>query len=46
MGDNVDPEDPRPTGHYQLDRDAEWYYGDDDHARGHHSWDSHRRQAG
>ena len=30
MGDDVDPEDPRPDGHYHVDRDAEWYYVDDD----------------
>jgi len=30
MSDDVDPEDPRPNGHYHVDRDAEWYYVDDD----------------
>jgi hypothetical protein len=30
MGDDVDPENPRPDGHYHVDRDAEWYYVDDD----------------
>ncbi|TKX48310.1 hypothetical protein EXE49_16355 [Halorubrum sp. ASP121] len=30
MGDDVDPEEPRPDGHYHVDRDAEWYYVDDD----------------
>ncbi|PHQ47234.1 hypothetical protein DJ68_02975 [Halorubrum sp. C3] len=30
MGDDVDPEDPRLDGHYHVDRDAEWYYVDDD----------------
>ncbi|MFC6613736.1 hypothetical protein ACFQAS_01970 [Halopenitus salinus] len=30
MGDDVDPEDPRPNGHYHVDRNAEWYYVDDD----------------
>ncbi|TKX57270.1 hypothetical protein EXE43_18920 [Halorubrum sp. SS5] len=30
MGDDVDPEDPRPDAHYHVDRDAEWYYVDDD----------------
>jgi len=30
MGDDVDPEDPRPDGHYHVDRDADWYYVDDD----------------
>ena len=30
MGDDVDSEDPRPDGHYHVDRDAEWYYVDDD----------------
>lgn len=30
MGNDVDPEDPRPDGHYHVDRDAEWYYVDDD----------------
>ena len=32
MGDDVDPEDPRPDGHYHVDRDADWYYVDDDPA--------------
>lgn len=31
--EDVDPEDPRPTGHYQVDRNADWYYVDDDLAR-------------
>ena len=30
MGDDVDSEDPRPNGHYHVDRNAEWYYVDDD----------------
>lgn len=30
MGDDVDPEDPRPNGHYHVDRTAEWYDVDDD----------------
>ena len=30
MGDDVDPENPRPDGHYHVDRNAEWYYVDDD----------------
>ena len=30
MGDDVDPEDPRPDGHYHVDRNAKWYYVDDD----------------
>ncbi|MEZ3165011.1 hypothetical protein ABNG03_10785 [Halorubrum sp. RMP-47] len=30
MGDDVNPEDPRPDGHYYVDRNAEWYYVDDD----------------
>jgi len=33
MSDDVDPEDPRPDGHYHVDRDAEWHYVDDDLAR-------------
>nr|WP_248299517.1 hypothetical protein [Halorhabdus amylolytica] len=30
IADNVDPEDPRPSGHYHVDRDAEWFFVDDD----------------
>ena len=30
MGDDVDPEDPRPTAHYHVDRNAEWYDVDGD----------------
>ncbi|KOX95369.1 hypothetical protein [Halorubrum tropicale] len=30
MGDDVDPEDQRPDGHYHVDRDADWCYVDDD----------------
>jgi hypothetical protein len=29
MGDDVDPEEPRPDGHYHVDQGAEWYYVDD-----------------
>jgi len=31
--DAVDPENPRPRGHYQVDRNADWYYVTDDLAR-------------
>jgi len=30
MGDDVGSEDPRPNGHYHVDRNAEWYYVNDD----------------
>ena len=30
MSDDVDPESPRPDGHYQVDRDADWFYVDDE----------------
>ncbi|ELZ48780.1 hypothetical protein C463_00425 [Halorubrum californiense DSM 19288] len=30
MGDDVDPEDPRPDGHYHAHRNAEWYHIDGD----------------
>ena len=29
MGDDADPADPRPDGHYHVDRNAKWYYVDD-----------------
>jgi hypothetical protein len=29
MGDDIDPEDLRPDGHYHVDRNAKWYYVDD-----------------
>ena len=30
MTENVDPDDPRPEGHYHIARDAEWHYVNDD----------------
>lgn len=30
MTEDVDPDDPRPAGHYHADRDADWRYVDDD----------------
>ena len=30
MTDDVDPENPRPDGHYHVDRDADWFYVDDE----------------
>jgi hypothetical protein len=30
VSDDVDPEDPRPDGHYHIDRDADWFYVDDE----------------
>lgn len=29
MADDVDPESPRPDGHYHVDRDADWFYVND-----------------
>lgn len=33
MSEDVDPEDPRPTGHYGRFRENTWYYVPDDLAR-------------
>lgn len=30
MTESVDPDDPRPEGHYHIARDAEWHYVNDD----------------
>ncbi len=30
MSDDVDPGEPRPDGHYHVDRDADWFYIDDE----------------
>ena len=30
MSENVDPESPRPDGHYHVDRNAEWFYVNDE----------------
>lgn len=30
MVDDVDPENPRLDGHYHVDRDADWFYVDDE----------------
>ena len=32
MTEDVDPEAPRPEGHYQIARGAEWHYVTDDFA--------------
>jgi len=33
MSDDVDPENPRPSGHYPRFRDNEWHYVPDDLAQ-------------
>jgi hypothetical protein len=29
MSDDVDPDEPRPDGHYHIDKDADWFYVND-----------------
>jgi len=29
MSDDIDPENPRPDGHYHVDKDADWFYVND-----------------